>query len=135
MFEDTEAFSGYSINDAKQARKFYGEVLGMKVSDVPGMEEFGMLQLHIKNRHNILLYQKDDHTPATFTVLSFLVDNIDQTIEELNAKGVEMIQYNNPDMPQDAKGVARGLDENQGPDIAWFADPAGNNLAVMQESK
>lgn len=135
MFKDTEAFSGYSINNAEEARHFYADLLGMGVTDVPGMEQYGMLELHVKNGHSVLLYSKDDHKPATFTVLSFPVEDIDSTVAELTSKGIEMLRYDDPNLPQDEKGIVRSTSEDPGPSIAWFTDPAGNNLAVLQEPK
>lgn len=132
MFHDTEAFSGFSIKSAEETKRFYGDALGMDITGLPGMEQYGMLELHIKNGHDVLMYEKADHKPATFTVLSFPVDDIDKAVDALVAKGVEMIHYGWKEMPQDEKGIARGLKIGMGPDIAWFADPSGNNLAVLQ---
>lgn len=121
MFEHTKAFSGFSVDDIAKARQFYGETLGLKVA-----EESGMLQLHIAGGTNILIYPKSDHTPATFTILNFPVEDVDQAVDELAARGVRFERYDN--MPQDDKGIMRG----QGPDIAWFKDPAGNVLSVLK---
>jgi predicted enzyme related to lactoylglutathione lyase len=124
MFENTPAFSGFSVDDIEAARKFYGETLGVKVSD-PGM---GLLALDIAGGHNILIYPKPDHEPATFTILNFPVDDIDTAVDELGRRGVEFLRYEGFD--QDDKGIARGP---EGPPIAWFTDPAGNILSVLQE--
>lgn len=132
MFRDVEAFSGYSINDPKAARAFYGDILGLDVRGVDGMDDFGALELHIKNSAPILLYPKPDHQPATYTVLNFPVDDIDAVVDGLKDWGVEPLRYDGGVVPQDEKGIARGLESDQGPDIAWIADPAGNVLAILQ---
>jgi catechol 2,3-dioxygenase-like lactoylglutathione lyase family enzyme len=121
MFESTKAFSGFSVDDIPKAKQFYGETLGLRVS-----EEHGMLHLHIEGDRDTLVYPKDDHTPATFTILNFPVDDIDSTVDQLAARGVEFEKYD----AVDEKGIFRG----QGPAIAWFRDPAGNILSVLQES-
>jgi catechol 2,3-dioxygenase-like lactoylglutathione lyase family enzyme len=123
MFESTKAFSGFSVDDIAKAKAFYGETLGLKVS-----EEFGMLNLHIADGTEILVYPKPDHTPATFTILNFPVDDIDAAVGELIARGVQFERYE--DANQDEKGINR----DEGPPIAWFKDPAGNILSVLQLS-
>jgi len=124
MFEGTKAFSGFSVDDIPAAKAFYADTLGLKVT-----EEHGMLTLHTEGGAGILVYPKgEDHTPATFTILNFPVDDIDKAVGELAARGVSMIRYEG--MPQDEKGVMRG----EGPPIAWFNDPAGNVLSVLQQS-
>jgi len=122
MFENTRAFSGFSVDDVPEARKFYGETLGLRVS-----EEYGMLSLHIAGEQDILVYPKPDHTPATFTILNFPVDDIEKTVDELAERGVRFERYD--DSNTDEKGIYRG----QGPLIAWFKDPAGNILSVLQQ--
>ena len=122
MFENTKAFSGFSVDDVAQAKQFYGETLGLKVT-----EEHGLLTLHIAGDRPTIVYPKPDHTPAAFTILNFPVDDIDATVEELSARGVKFEQYDRFD--QDDKGVARG----EGPPIAWFKDPAGNILSVLEQ--
>jgi catechol 2,3-dioxygenase-like lactoylglutathione lyase family enzyme len=122
MFEYTRAFSGFSVDDVPEARKFYGETLGLRVS-----EEYGMLSLHIAGECNILVYPKPDHTPATFTILNFPVDDIDEAVDELTERGVRFERYDG--LEQDEKGIFRG----GGPYIAWFKDPAGNVLSVLQQ--
>jgi catechol 2,3-dioxygenase-like lactoylglutathione lyase family enzyme len=122
MFEHTKAFSGFSVDDLPQARQFYGETLGLRVS-----EENGLLHLHIAGDRDTLVYPKPDHAPATFTILNFPVDDIDKTVDELTARGVRFERYEGSN--QDEKGIMRGL----GPAIAWFKDPAGNILSVLQE--
>jgi predicted enzyme related to lactoylglutathione lyase len=124
MLKDSHAFSGFSVNSSEEAERFYGEMLGLDV------EENAMgLTLHIAGGNDIFVYPKDDHQPATYTILNFPVDDIDAAVNELAAKGIEFIQY--PDMT-DEKGIARGKAAGQGPDIAWFKDPAGNFLSVLQ---
>jgi catechol 2,3-dioxygenase-like lactoylglutathione lyase family enzyme len=122
MFEHTKAFSGFSVDDIQKAKQFYGETLGLRVS-----EEYGMLTLHIAGDRDTLIYPKEDHTPATFTILNFPVADIDKAVDELAARGVQFERYEGAE--QDDKGIARG----QGPAIAWFKDPAGNILSVLQE--
>jgi len=120
MFGQTKAFSGFSVDDIPKAKQFYGETLGLRVS-----EENGMLTLHIAGDRDTLVYPKDDHTPATFTILNFPVDDIDSAVDQLAARGVSFERYEGAD----EKGVMR----KYGPPIAWFKDPAGNVLAVLQE--
>ena len=122
MFENTKAFSGFSVDDIPEAKRFYSETLGLNVS-----EANGMLHLHIADGGEILAYPKPNHTPATFTILNFPVDDIDKAVDQLAGRGVRFEHYNSPGM--DEKGIQRG----QGPYIAWFKDPAGNILSVLQE--
>jgi catechol 2,3-dioxygenase-like lactoylglutathione lyase family enzyme len=123
MFAKSKAYSGFSVDDVDAARTFYGETLGLEVS-----EENGMLTLHIADGGNILVYPKPDHTPASFTILNFPTDDIDGAVDELAKKGVSFELYEG--LEQDEKGVARGP---YGPPIAWFKDPAGNILAVLED--
>jgi predicted enzyme related to lactoylglutathione lyase len=118
-----KAFSGFAVDDIPAAKRFYGETLGLKVS-----EEYGMLTLHLPGDRDILVYPKADHTPATYTILNFPVDDIDKAVDELAGRGVRFERYDQ--MEQDDKGVMRG---GPGPLIAWFTDPAGNVLSVLQE--
>ena len=120
MFEHTKAFSGFSVDDLERAREFYGETLGLRVS-----EENGMLHLHIAGDRDTLVYPKPDHVPATFTILNFPVDDIDAAVDELTARGVRFELYPWVD--------PRGINRRGGPPIAWFKDPAGNVLSVLQE--
>ena len=122
MFENTKAFSGFSVDDAPKAKTFYSETLGLGVS-----EEYGMLWLHIAGEWGILGYPKPDHTPATFTILNFPVDDIDKAVDELAERGVRFERYDGFEMVE--KGIFRG----GGPLIAWFKDPAGNVLSVLQD--
>jgi catechol 2,3-dioxygenase-like lactoylglutathione lyase family enzyme len=126
MFEHSKAFSGFSVDDIPRAKQFYGETLGLRVS-----EEYGMLHLHIEGDRDTLIYPKQDHTPATYTILNFPVENIEQAVDELTKNGVTLERYDNL---TDERGIARGLANNRGPDIAWFKDPAGNILSVLQEA-
>jgi len=128
MLSDSAAFNGFSTNDIVSTKEFYSQTLGLQVDDNP----MGMLNLTLAGRTTpIIIYPKDDHVPATYTMLNFPVDDIDQAVDELSAKGVIFEQY--PGMT-DAKGIARGLQVKRGPNIAWFKDPAGNILAVLQAS-
>lgn len=121
-------FSSFSIDDEEAAKRFYGETLGLDVSD-----DMMGLGLTLEGGGRVFMYQKDDHEPASFTVLNFVVNDIDGAIDNLAAKGVVMERYDSLPAEQDEKGVLRGLGANMGPDIAWFKDPAGNVLAVLQE--
>ncbi|HEY8545488.1 MAG TPA: VOC family protein [Acidimicrobiales bacterium] len=122
MFKDTKAFSGLAVDDIPAARAFYADMLGLDVT-----EENGMLRLHIAGGNPVLVYPKPDHRPADYTILNFPVADIDAAVDGLAARGVTFERYDG--MPQDDKGVMRG----HGPDIAWFTDPAGNVLAVLQD--
>ena len=122
MFENTRAFSGFAVDDLEAAKKFYGEVLGLKTS-----EQYGLLTLHLAGGRDTLVYPKPDHAPATYTILNFAVDDIDAAADELISRGVELVKYDG--LGQDDKGINRV----GGPYIAWFKDPAGNILAVLQE--
>ena len=124
MFKDTKAFSGFSVNDLQKAKEFYGQTLGLEVS-----EANGLLHLRIAGGTNILVYPKENHTPATFTILNFPVDNIEQAVDELTRRGVRFESYHEGGLVTDEKGIARG----GGPKIAWFKDSAGNILSVLEE--
>jgi catechol 2,3-dioxygenase-like lactoylglutathione lyase family enzyme len=125
MLKDSEAFSGFSVNDLDKARDFYGNTLGVDVS----MEPAG-LALRIPGRRPVFIYPKDNHQPATYTVLNFPVDDIDKAVDDLVAAGVKFEHYGEG-FGQDAKGISR---DPQGPTgIAWFQDPAGNILSVIQQ--
>jgi len=125
MFAETKAFSGFSVNDLAAAKTFYGETLGVRVSDVAE----GLAQLEFAGGRNVLFYEKSDHTPATFTILNFPVADVDAAVGELTKRGVAFERYEG--FGQDEKGIARGP---EGPPIAWFTDPAGNVLAVLEDS-
>jgi catechol 2,3-dioxygenase-like lactoylglutathione lyase family enzyme len=123
MFGTTKAFSGFSVNDIAAAKAFYGDTLGLRVS-----EENGMLTLHIAGDRDILVYPKPNHTPATYTILNFPVEDIERAVDELVERGVTFERYEG--MGQDDRGINRA----GGPPIAWFTDPAGNILSVLQLS-
>jgi len=122
MLGKSKAFSGFSVNDAAAAKEFYGGTLGLEVS-----EANGLLTLHLAGGNNVLAYPKPDHTPATFTILNFPVEDIEAAVDELTARGVRMQRY--PNLEADERGIFRG----GGPLIAWFTDPAGNVLSVLQQ--
>jgi catechol 2,3-dioxygenase-like lactoylglutathione lyase family enzyme len=122
MFANTKAFSGFAVGDLDQARRFYGETLGVTTS-----EQNGLMTLHLAGGRDTLVYPKPDHVPATYTILNFVVDDIDKAVDELAGQGVQFERYEGAG--QDEKGINRG----GGPYIAWFRDPAGNILAVLQE--
>ena len=125
MFENTKAYSGFAVDDLQEAKKFYGETLGIRTSDLD--EESGSLSLHLAGDRDILIYFKPDFTPATYTILNFPVDDIDKTVDELVARGVKFEHYEG--FEQDEKGILLA----DGPRIAWFTDPAGNVLSVLEE--
>lgn len=128
MLKAQAAFSGFSVDDLDKAKQFYTEVLGLELED----ETMG-LQLKLPNGGALFVYPKPDHQPASFTILNFVVENIDEAVDELAAQGVSFEHYDNMPGGQDEKGIARGLSANQGPDIAWFKDSAGNILSVLQD--
>jgi catechol 2,3-dioxygenase-like lactoylglutathione lyase family enzyme len=123
MFANTKAFSGFAVDDVQKARQFYGETLGLSTT-----EEHGLLTLHLAGGDRpTMVYPKPDFTPATYTILNFPVDDIDKAVDELVERGVRFERYDS--FEQDDKGISRG----GGPYIAWFKDPAGNVLSVLQE--
>jgi len=123
MLKADDAFSGFSVNDLDAAKKFYGETLGVEVETVPA-------GLMLKIGHGILIYPKPNHEPASYTMLNFRVDDIDKAVDELIGKGIKFEHYTGL---TDEKGVARGIAHDRGPDIAWFKDPAGNIVSVLQD--
>ena len=125
MFKDTPAYSGFSVDDMAAAKTFYGETLGLELDD----EVMG-LKFKLGGGGRIYIYPKDDHRPASFTILNFVVGDIDKAVEELKAKGVKFEKYEGM---TDDKDIARGIAQHRGPDIAWFKDPAGNILSVLHE--
>ncbi len=125
MLGKSKAFSGFAVPDIEKAKKFYGETLGLKVS-----EDHGLLTLHLAGSNNVLIYPKPNHVPATFTVLNFTVDDVDLAVDELKKRGVRFELYDLPDLKTDEKGIMRG----KGPTIAWFKDPARNILSVLEAS-
>ena len=122
MFTPNGAFSGFSIDDLDAAKKFYGETLGLTVNE----NAMGFLNLELASGATVLAYVKPNHEPASFTILNFEVDDVESAVDDLNARGVVTTIYD--DMPGDEKGIMRG----NGPDIAWFKDPAGNVLSVLK---
>lgn len=128
MFKPVAAFSGFTVDDLEKARQFYTQTLGLELED----DKMG-LQLKLPGGGKLFIYPKDDHQPATYTALNFVVEDIDQAVDELIKSGVKFERYDNMPAGPDEKGIYRGKDANQGPDIAWFKDPAGNILSVLQD--
>lgn len=128
MLKDSHTFSGFSVDDLDAAADFYTNTLGIATTD-NGMG----LDLHVRDGNPIFIYEKPDHVPAAFTVLNFVVDDIDTTVDELLENGVTMEIYDDMPSQQDARGILRGKAVNTGPDIAWFTDPAGNILSVLSK--
>ena len=126
MFRNSKAFSGFSVDNLQKAKEFYSNVLGLEVKDNP----MKILELHITGGNNIMVYPKPDHTPATFTILNFPVKDIDKAVDELSSRGVSFEQYKG-DIKTDEKGICRS--DGRGPNIAWFKDPAGNILSVLED--
>ena len=122
MLADSKAFSGFAVPDLNQARQFYGDTLGLRVE-----EQNGSLTLHLAGGRDVLVYVKPDHTPATYTILNFPVDDIEATVDGLAERGVRFERYDG--FEQDERGILRG----GGPPIAWFTDPAGNILSVIAD--
>ena len=124
MLNTNKAFSSFSVNDIQKAKEFYGKTLGVELS--PGPE--GTLELKLAGGAKALMYPKPNHQPATFTVLNFPVPSVEKAVDELNQRGVRFEVYNEPSLKTDARGISRG----NGPTIAWFKDPAGNILSVLE---
>jgi len=124
VFKNSKVFSGFSVNDLQKAKEFYSKTLSFDVSEMDGF-----LNLHIGNDAKVLIYPKSNHIPATFTVLNLPVDNIEQAVDELTRRGVRFEIYNEADLKTDEKGICR----DDGPNIAWFKDPAGNILSMLEE--
>jgi catechol 2,3-dioxygenase-like lactoylglutathione lyase family enzyme len=127
MLADSKAFSGFAVDDLDAARRFYGETLGLGVEVMD--EEHGLLTLHLAGDRDTLVYLSPGMAPPSYTILNFPVDDIEQAVDGLTARGVAFEQYGNPEMPQDERGIMR----EGGPLIAWFKDPAGNTLSVIEE--
>ena len=123
MLKDSQAFSSFSVNDIQKAKAFYGDTLGLEVA-----EPMGQLSLSLGGGGSVFIYAKPDHAPATFTVLNFRVDDIEKTVAELKRRGISFEHY--PDINIDAQGISRA---EGGPMIAWFKDPAGNIISVLQD--
>jgi len=126
MLKESKAFSGFSVNDIQKAKDFYGRTLGLRVS-----ESHGLLTLQLAGGNKVLIYPKVNHAPAAFTVLNFPVENVDDSVDELAKRGVRFEIYDESDIKTDEKGIMRG----NGPTIAWFKDPAGNVLSVIEETR
>jgi len=126
MLKESKAFSGFSVSDIQKAKDFYGRTLGLQVS-----ESHGLLTLQLAGGNKVLIYPKVNHAPATFTVLNFPVENVDESVDELVKRGVRFEIYDESDIKTDEKGIMRG----NGPTIAWLKDPAGNVLSVIEETR
>jgi len=126
MFQESDVFSSFAVPDVGAARRFYGETLGLEVTD---SEEAGLIELHVGGGAPVLIYPKPDHRPAVFTVLNFAVSDIDATVRELNEAGVELQRY---DLDGGAVPDEHGVYRGQGPAIGWFTDPAGNIISVLE---
>lgn len=124
MLQDSHAFSGFSVNSLAKAKQFYSELLGLEVKEIPEG-----LTLKITGSNGVFVYEKPNHSPATFTILNFPVNDIDQAVQQLKDKGVEFEHYEGM---TEQNGIAYGRKHNMGPDIAWFKDPAGNVLSVLK---
>jgi catechol 2,3-dioxygenase-like lactoylglutathione lyase family enzyme len=124
MLKASKALSSFSVNDIQKAKEFYGKTLGLEVSSGPE----GTLVLELAGGTKTLMYPEPNHQPATFTVLNFPVDSVEKTVDELNQRGVRFEVYNEPNIKTDSRGISRG----NGPTIAWFKDPAGNILSVLE---
>jgi predicted enzyme related to lactoylglutathione lyase len=123
--KNSEAFSGFSVDDISAAKAFYGDTLGLEVDQDKNM---GILTLELNGGNNVFLYPKDDHEPATYTCLNFPVDDVEEAVDALSGQGIEFEQYE--DLKTDEKGISR---MEGGPTIAWFKDPAGNILSVLEK--
>lgn len=128
MLKSINAFCSFSVSDIQKAREFYGQTLGLEVSDIKGMD--GLLNIHLSDNKDVMVYAKPDHAPATFTILNFPVESVEATVEELKNKGVKFEVYNQEDLKTDEKGISHS--DGRGPTIAWFKDPSGNFLSVME---
>jgi len=124
MFKTSKAFSGFSVNDIPKARQFYGQTLGLEVS-----EDEGMLVIHLGSGATVLAYPKPNHTPASFTILNFPVDDVERAVRALKERGVRFENYREGPYRTDDQGIHRG---DEGPVVAWFTDPAGNILSVVE---
>lgn len=127
MFKQSNAFSSFSVDDIKKAKEFYSQILGLNVSEVHGMD--GLLNINIADDRSLMIYSKPDHIPARFTVLNFPVDDVETTVDELTKKGIKFEQYEG-----DIKTNEKGISEGGGVKIAWFKDPAGNILSVLEDN-
>jgi catechol 2,3-dioxygenase-like lactoylglutathione lyase family enzyme len=124
VFKDSDAFSGFAVDDLQRAKEFYGQTLGLEVA-----EANDLLEIRLGSGAKVLAYPKPDHVPATFTILNFPVDDVERAVDELTERGVKFETYDEEDLKTDDRGIAHG----PGPKIAWFRDPAGNILSVLEE--
>jgi catechol 2,3-dioxygenase-like lactoylglutathione lyase family enzyme len=131
MFKDTPAFSGYAVKDLDQAKEFYGKTLGLEVRD---QNNCMGLDVKLATGAHVSLYPKEDHVPATYTVLNFPVDNLEEAMTKLEGAGIKFEQYHDDRIPQDERGISHGNADEGTPDIAWFKDPSGNILSVLHEN-
>ena len=127
MLKDSKAFSSFSVDNSKKAKEFYEKTLGLEVSE----ESWGTLKLHLASENDVFVYPKEDHIPATYTVLNFSVEDIEKMADELSAKGVQFEHYDQGMLKTNAKGISEG----PGRKMAWFKDPAGNFMALLEEEK
>lgn len=128
MFKDTLTFSSFSVDDLEKAKEFYGTTLGLPIEEIPQG-----LNLTLGDGRVVFVYPKPDHVPATYTILNFVVDDIDDAVNDLNSKGIQLERYDMGDMQPDTKGIYRSPSVEEGPTIAWFKEPAGNVLAVLEQ--
>jgi predicted enzyme related to lactoylglutathione lyase len=128
MFKNNKVFSSFSVDDAEKAKEFYSKTLGLEVNDIPEMS--GIFRVNFSGGSSLMIYQKPNHVPATFTVLNFSVDDVEKAVDDLTKKGVVFEKYDDPQIKTNEKGIASG---SGGPKIAWFKDPAGNILSVLEE--
>ena len=128
MFKDAKVFSSFSVDDVAKAKTFYANTLGLTVTD-----SMGGLNLNMQGEDRVFIYPKDSHAPATYTVLNFLVPDIDRAVDDLTKLGIQFETYDTDMIKTDEKGIARSTDPSQGPSIAWFKDPAGNFLSVIEQ--
>jgi len=129
MFGQTKAFSSFSVSNLQEAKEFYQQKLGLEVGEE---KEMAVLTLKIQGSNGVIIYPKPNHVPATFTVLNFPVSNIEEAVDELTKRGVRFLQYDG-EIKTDEKGIFRSDDKSRGPSIAWFEDPAGNILSVLEQ--
>jgi predicted enzyme related to lactoylglutathione lyase len=127
MLKDSRAFSSFSVKDTKITKEFYGSTLGLDISDVPEME--GLLQMKLAGGTEVMIYPKTDHIPASFTVLNFPVKNVEETVDKLIEKGISIERYDTPEMKSDSKGIYREGEVT----VAWFKDPSGNILSIVDD--
>ena len=127
MFKYSSAFSSFSVSDTVKSKQFYEKTLGLEVTEVPEMK--GLLNIQVKGSGRVMLYTKPDHVPGSFTVLNFMVQDVEKTVDELTGKGVKFEIYSNKNIKTDNKGILRG----KGSAIAWFKDPSGNIISVIED--